>query len=430
MEQNYYQPLKKGKAESETSFWINLVAFIICFGVLILCRIAGVPVTPYMFLLVTAVLTVSIVCLELIFYPETAVYDKWKFHRKVNWKRVGYKEIALLVTFGCIGIFYWLLPMYDYNDFQHKYFPFLKILLPSLVVGSIPYFAFMDKIDPEPEDAYYKIGYAIIHRQKTLTKFELGNYIRIWLVKAFWLALMQPYMMEKLNWLAKFDIAYFMDKPMEWFWAANAFCFFIDLTYASVGYMMNFKFLNTQTRTAEPTFLGWFVAIMCYWPFWGVLFYKFFFRYDEIGWLSVFEVQSIGWWLWFVMIIGLEFLYSMATVAAGIRFSNLTYRGLWNTGPYKYTKHPAYVFKNISWWLISMPFMAQTPAMAVKLSFLLFGVNIIYYLRAKTEERHLSHYPEYVEYALAMNDKSIFRWVAKILPFLKYKPLNDKDRLF
>ena len=233
MEQNYYQPLKKGKAESETSFWINLVAFIICFGVLILCRIAGVPVTPYMFLLVTAVLTVSIVCLELIFYPETTVYDKWKFHRKVNWKRVGYKEIALLVTFGCIGIFYWLLPMYDYNDFQHKYFPFLKILLPSLVVGSIPYFAFMDKIDPEPEDAYYKIGYAIIHRQKTLTKFELGNYIRIWLVKAFWLALMQPYMMEKLNWLAKFDIAYFMDKPMEWFWAANAFCFFIDFTVFS-----------------------------------------------------------------------------------------------------------------------------------------------------------------------------------------------------
>ena len=52
------------------------------------------------------------------------------------------------------------------------------------------------------------------------------------------------------------------------------------------------------------------------------------------------------------------------------------------------------------------------------------------YLRAKTEERHLSHYREYVEYAQMMNDKSIFRWVAKLLPFLKYKPLQKKDRLF
>ena len=430
MDNNYYQPLKHGKTESETSFWINLVAFMLCFGILVLFRIAGIEVTPYMFLFMAVFLTISIVCLELIFYPETAVYDKWQFCRKVDWKRVGYKEVTLLVTLACIGFFYWLLPMYDFNDFKNKYFPFLKILVPILLLGSVPYFAFMDKIDPKPDDEYYKIGYAIIHRQKMLTKFEFGNYARIWLVKAFWFGLMYCYMMGKLNWLSSFDFDYFKKKPMEWFWAANTICFFIDLAYASVGYMMNFKFLNTQTRTAEPTFLGWFVAIMCYWPFWGVLFYKFFFQYDKIGWLSIFEVQSFGWWLWFVMIIGLEFLYSMATVAAGIRFSNLTYRGLWNTGPYKYTKHPAYVFKNISWWLISMPFMAQTPAMAVKLSFLLFGVNIIYYLRAKTEERHLSHYPEYVAYALEMNDKSIFRWVAKILPFLKYKPLSRKERLF
>ena len=430
MQQNFYQPLKNGKAESETSFWINLVAFIFCFCFLVVCRTAEIAVTSYMFLLLAFSLTFLIISLEMVFYPKTCVYDKWQIRRNINWKRVGYKEITLLVTFGVIGFFYWLLPIYDYNDFQDKYFPFLKILVPLLLVGSIPYFAFMDKVDPEPEDEYYKIGYTIIHRQKILTKFEFGNYVRIWLVKAFWLALMHPYMIDKLEWLAHFDVDYFMDRPMEWFWATSALCFFIDLAYASIGYMMNFKILNTQTRTAEPTFFGWFVAIMCYWPFWGVLFYQFFFKYNEVGWLSVFEVQSIGWWIWFVMIIGLEFMYSMATVAAGIRFSNLTYRGLWNTGPYKYTKHPAYVFKNISWWLISMPFMAQTPAMAVKLCFLLFGVNIIYYLRAKTEERHLSHYPEYVAYALEMNDKSIFRWVAKLLPFLKYKPLSEKEKLF
>jgi len=431
MSHNFYQPLKPGKAESETSFWINWAAFIACFGVFVLFRVSGIDITkPYMFLLLALLLTIFIVCMELIFYPKTAVYDKWSFKRKTNWKRVGYKETALLVTFGVIGFFYWLLPVYDYDDFTKRYFPFLKVLVPILIVGGIPYFAFMDKIDYEPEDTYYKVGYAILHRQKTLTKFEFGNYVRSWLVKAFWLALMQPYMMEKLGWLARFDVDYFLERPMEWFWAANVFCFFIDLTYASVGYLLNFKFLNTQTRTAEPTLFGWLVAVMCYWPFWGSVFYSYYFRYDQVGWLSLFEVKSVMWWIWFVLIIGLEFVYALATVALGIRFSNVTYRGLCNTGPYKYTKHPAYVCKNISWWFISVPFMAAEPLLAVKLSLLLFGVNIIYYLRAKTEERHLSHYPEYVEYALAMNDKSIFRWAAKILPFLKYKPLAEKDKLF
>ena len=120
----------------------------------------------------------------------------------------------------------------------------------------------------------------------------------------------------------------------------------------------------------------------------------------------------------------------MATVAAGIRFSNLTYRGLWNTGPYRWTKHPAYVFKNVSWWLVSLPFIANSGAAAVKCSLLLLGVNALYFLRAKTEEAHLSHYPEYVAYATAMNDKSIFRWCAKLLPFLKYRPPRAAEMLF
>ena len=77
-----------------------------------------------------------------------------------------------------------------------------------------------------------------------------------------------------------------------------------------------------------------------------------------------------------------------------------------------------------------MPFMAASPLMAVKLSLLLLLNNVIYYLRARTEERHLSHYPEYVAYALEMNEKSIFRWVAKLMPFLKYKPLRQDERLF
>ena len=88
------------------------------------------------------------------------------------------------------------------------------------------------------------------------------------------------------------------------------------------------------------------------------------------------------------------------------------------------------MFKNLSWWLISVPFLLNTWQIAVKGSVLLLGLNVIYYLRARTEERHLSHYPEYVAYALAMNDRSIFRWCAKLMPFLKYRAPDESSRRF
>ena len=430
MQKNYYQPLYPGKASSETSFAVNFAALVIAFLVLVGCRFLGYTNYTYLFILFAVVITVSIAALEYLFYPKTSVLRQWKVIRKINWKRVIYKEEALLVTFAVIGLFYFLFPMFTRNDFTLKYFPFLKALVPWIVLGSFPYFCLMDKIDPDPEDAYYKIGYALTHLTKTMTRFELGNYVRSWIVKAFWLSLMQPAMIEKIQWVIRYNWNMMRGNPTEWFWTANVICFSIDLAYASVGYLVNLKILNSQTRTAEPTLFGWLVAIMCYWPFWGALFYPFFFEYEAQTWLKILPTESFVWWFCCVMIILLEFLYAIATISAGIRFSNVTYRGLWNTGLYRYTKHPAYVFKNLSWWFIALPFIRANGLYAFKCCCLLFGVNIIYYLRAKTEERHLSHYPEYVAYASEMNKRSIFRGVAKVLPFLKYTPPKQKDLIF
>lgn len=414
-----------------TSFTINFIAMIIGITALIIARLCDYHNYTNLFILYAIIITVATAIMEYFSKKISTPLKTWHIQRKFSWIRILYKEVTLLFTFGCIGLIYFLFFMFNSGDFVLYFFPFLKIILPYICLGSIPYFILMDKIEDEPHDIYYKIGYSILHFKKTTTKFELCNYARSWLVKAFWLGLMESGMIYKIQWLITYDWNIMKGQPIEWFWTANVICFFIDLTYASLGYLMNFKLIGTDTKTAEPTFLGWTVAIICYWPFWGVLFYPYFFNYNaNQTWLSVFETSSFGWWFWFIAIIGLELIYSLATVAAGIRFSNLTYRGLWKTGPYRWTKHPAYVMKNISWWLISMPFMAAGLEEAIRTSLLLFGVNIIYYLRAKTEEHHLSHYPEYVAYALEMNEKSIFRGIAKLLPFLKYRPLTEKEKLF
>ena len=48
-------------------------------------------------------------------------------------------------------------------------------------------------------------------------------------------------------------------------------------------------------------------------------------------------------------------IYAWATVAFGMRFSNLTYRGILTHGPYRWTRHPAYLSKNLFWWCRRCP---------------------------------------------------------------------------
>lgn len=63
-----------------------------------------------------------------------------------------------------------------------------------------------------------------------------------------------------------------------------------------------------------------------------------------------------------------------------------------------------------------MPFMPSWGVLeAVRHSLLLLGLNIIYYLRARTEEKHLSQDEVYVAYAAYIDTHGIFRWLPKNL---------------
>jgi protein-S-isoprenylcysteine O-methyltransferase Ste14 len=80
-------------------------------------------------------------------------------------------------------------------------------------------------------------------------------------------------------------------------------------------------------------------------------------------------------------------------MAFGLRFSNLTNRGIIARGPYAWIRHPAYVSKNIAWWAEN----ARSFSSLWQIIFLA-AWNYIYYLRAVTEERHLLRDPDYRAY--------------------------------
>jgi steroid 5-alpha reductase family enzyme len=103
-------------------------------------------------------------------------------------------------------------------------------------------------------------------------------------------------------------------------------------------------------------------------------------------------------------------IYTWATVMFGCRFSNLTHRGILTNGPYRWTKHPAYVAKNLAWWMTSVPFVVSTTASdAFRQCALMLLFSGVYWLRARTEEAHLSRDPVYVEYSDWMARHGVFR---------------------
>jgi hypothetical protein len=81
------------------------------------------------------------------------------------------------------------------------------------------------------------------------------------------------------------------------------------------------------------------------------------------------------------------------------------------------------VSKNISWWLVSIPFIVNDghPLNSIKHCIALGIINFMYFMRAKTEERHLSRDPTYVEYGLWMNQHGVLKFLNRI-PIFRYKP--------
>jgi protein-S-isoprenylcysteine O-methyltransferase Ste14 len=168
--------------------------------------------------------------------------------------------------------------------------------------------------------------------------------------------------------------------------------FVVDEQIGTVGYILTCKPLDAQIRSANPYLAGWLAALICYPPFLlmqggGPLFYQS----GTADWAWWLQGQTALLWLWAGLMVTLTGAYAWATVAFGIRFSNLTYRGVLTNGPYRFTRHPAYLAKNLFWWLSTLPFLVTSHSLtdAVRNTVCLAGVSAIYFWRAKTEERHL-----------------------------------------
>jgi protein-S-isoprenylcysteine O-methyltransferase Ste14 len=354
-----------------------------------------------LFLLCTALL--PIIFLEFYFRRPYLLgrFSMARIIRQASKKRVLIKLSGLYFIFSIIALAYWVLPEYHGNFYQ-AYWDYLLPATGWLIILSIPYFWLVDGLQENPDDEYLLLGQALINRslkdRQSIYQLMLG-----WLVKAFFLPLMITYLSSNIGVIisGQYSLEYITNSFQNFYTFALILLFTIDIAFVSFGYCCTLKLIDSHIRSTEPTMLGWSVALICYEPFASKILPLYSdYEQDSYVWSEWLAASPLLYVIWGSVILLLIAIYTLSSVAFGHRFSNLTHRGIITNGPYRYLKHPAYLTKNLSWWMISIPFVASSGdwLFALQSCLLLVLVNGIYYLRAKTEERHLSQDPVYREY--------------------------------
>jgi hypothetical protein len=318
---------------------------------------------------------------------------------------------AIIGAFYCIARWYWE------GQYLFAMYVLGAAILPMLVL-SVPYVIWLDRRLKEPRDGAWHFGQWLIGHGALADREEMRHFFRAWAVKGFFLAFMISIVPG--NWVDTIRPAsgWIAASPVNLANWLIAGMFMVDVTFATVGYALTMKPLDAHIRTANPYAAGWTAALICYPPFvlmtdGGPLDHHVALG-DWTGWLFNYPLLSALFGAWLVFLTG---VYAWATVAFGFRFSNLTHRGILTHGPYAWSKHPAYLAKNLFWWFAAMPFLATSgsPLDAIRNTVIMAIVSGIYYWRARTEEQHLSSDPAYVEYAEWMERNGpiprLIRWL-------------------
>lgn len=301
---------------------------------------------------------------------------------------------ALIASIYCIFRFYW----------RGNYVFAMEVFGAAagpLFLLSIPYVFWIDRRLREPRDGAWHLG-ALLMGQNGVEREAIWHHLRAWAVKGFFLAFMISIVPGGFRDVVESNFALVQSDPVALSQWLVTLMFVIDVAFATVGYLLTMKPLDAHIRSATPYAAGWAAALICYPPF---------ILMNEGGPLD-YRPGAREWTYWLqghptlmamtgVALVGLTAIYAWATVAFGLRFSNLTDRGILTHGPYAFTKHPAYLSKNAFWWLAGLPFLVTTGNWidAVRNTALLAAVSGVYYWRAKTEEWHLGADADYRAYA-------------------------------
>ncbi len=171
--------------------------------------------------------------------------------------------------------------------------------------------------------------------------------------------------------------------------AVTAF-YLLDTLLFAFGYLFSSSRLRNRIKSVDPTWSGWLVTLACYPPFNNLT--ASLAPHHSATYAYFHSIEATFVMRLVVML--LLFVYVWASVSLGTKCSNLTNRGIVQRGAYRIVRHPAYISKVLVWWITLIPVLPHIPLAAAGM----LVWTVIYFLRAVTEERHLSEDPDYVAY--------------------------------
>jgi protein-S-isoprenylcysteine O-methyltransferase Ste14 len=427
------QPPVHSRPSSDVSAWVGLAGLAGMLAWFIVCRhwpavadALGIPGPrarldgPYaaiaaMMWSVVPMVAVTLVVDKAHTRPSTGI--DWSHARplntilRVSLVKIGALWLTWLVIAGiyCLGRWYWAEPYLFAMGV-------LKAVVIPMFVLAVPYVLWLDRYMVNPRDHTWHFG-AMVFGREDYDPAEVKKHWRAWIIKGFFGAFMISILPAGWQAAVNADYSAMLGHPGDLGMALITLLFLIDVQIGTVGYLITFRPLDAHIRSGNPLLAGWLAALMCYPPFvytfmgGGILGYEFGTPgKGDANWTYWLAGHPLLMWGWAGLLVALTGIYAWATLAFGLRFSNLTYRGVLTNGPYRFCRHPAYLSKNAFWWLSTLPFLVTNGSATdvIRNSVCLAAVNAIYFWRARTEEEHLwAEDPKYRVYHTWMSEHGL-----------------------
>ena len=351
-------------------------------------------------------------------YRQATGNSQYRMKLPGNWPLLLRRVLARYVVWlGLIYsgyLFYHLEPYYATESFAANQWLFEKLLHYYLFLG-IPYFLVTLIFRHSPREDYYDPAIRLIHIVKQITlQLAQGASVKrsfrvmhkrynrkillILIMRVYFIPLLVAQVYYNLyygiHWYTQYQSSHDM---MNLLLAVTSCIWLLDVTNASLAYLVESRWLENRSRSIDLTVSGWLVCLMCYAPLNFITGAVLPFAPSVVTYQAQDLLVNDMTWVYVTKTLEalLLFIHVCCGLSLGTSVTNITLRKLQTRGPYGLVRHPG-VSTKLLFWLMQSVFYRQFWQAKFIVGYIAWGW--IYIGRAFTEERHLKHFPEYREY--------------------------------